>query len=212
MSNVFLDLATLKALNLCASTDQTRYYLAGVYVEIDDEAVTYCATNGHILAARQLRAEHEGADRLTGRFIIPSRVIKSIKFGPRVKSAEVVIERIGEKHFGMAGAAFEMIDGTFPDWRRIVPTEPMTNSRVQTSTIGAEHVEYDPKYLVAMESVGLTIGAGRGQVIPNGTAPALVQYAEDSDLLAVITPMRVSAPRATILPAWFRPHAAPATP
>jgi hypothetical protein len=35
-----INIATLKAVNLAASTEQTRYYLCGVYVEVTASTVT----------------------------------------------------------------------------------------------------------------------------------------------------------------------------
>ena len=74
-----INIATLKAVNLAASTEQTRYYLCGVYVEVTPTTVTYTATNGHILLSR--REDSAEPNTLTGAWIIPSDFIKAAKPG-----------------------------------------------------------------------------------------------------------------------------------
>ena len=49
--NVTINARALKAAAMCASSEETRYYLKGVFVETAAAGVTMTATDGHRLAA-----------------------------------------------------------------------------------------------------------------------------------------------------------------
>lgn len=115
---------TLKAVAIAASNDSGRVSLCGVLVECRATTVTYVATNGHrMLVVQEILPElEEGEERLIGDFIIPSEAIKSLKVSRREgerlsleapdSSAQTAI--LGDIHV-------TFIDGTFPDWRRVLP-------------------------------------------------------------------------------------------
>jgi hypothetical protein len=126
-----INLRTLKAVNLAASTEEVRYYLRGVYVECRADHVIYSATNGNVLlCARENLPELEvdAPARLVGNFIIPSESIKAIKLASRAdesrdKATFEVISH-GAAHGMLGDARVTFVDGTFPDWRRVVPGKP----------------------------------------------------------------------------------------
>jgi DNA polymerase-3 subunit beta len=114
------------------STEETRYYLNGLYVHTvmeDGEAKLRCvATDGHRLALAEMPAP-EGALGLPG-VIIPRKTIQEARrlledagetVDLQISAAKVRFE------FGRAALTSKVIDGAFPDYARVIPKD---NNRV----------------------------------------------------------------------------------
>ena len=85
---------------------------------------------------------------------------------------------------------FEVVDGTFPDWRRVLPAKI-------TGQIG----QFNAQYLADFQTVSRFMYAGSlVRISHNGTDPALVGFARD-DCFGVIMPARTGEPLKTA-PAW----------
>lgn len=199
-----VDIATLKAIALCASTEETRYYLAGVYVDIQPDHITYVATDGRRLAARRLNTDGEATeDYITGQFIIPSAVIKQLKVGKRETVSMATLQTEDEKTFDLNGILFKMVDGSFPDWRRVIPLEPLKAESID--------MQFNPVFLADFNKIGEMLGVGKARCVPNGAGPALMDWGNGEDtLIGVCMPIRFAAPREKILPSWFAMHKASA--
>lgn len=117
-----LDLAVLVAPCVhCISTDETRYYLAGVYLHAVDGRLVAVATDGH----RLMRNVGPAGDLNYG-VILPRKLV-----GLLPKSA-VTVELSQNKVRVTSGSTVitsKLIDGTFPDYVRVIPTG---NSNVLT--------------------------------------------------------------------------------
>ncbi|MFN7607727.1 MAG: DNA polymerase III subunit beta, partial [Ralstonia sp.] len=111
------------------STEETRYYLNGIYLHIAEEEdgpmLTAVATDGHRLARERLPAP-EGAGALPG-IIVPRKtvgeVLAALK-GVKDSKAAVTIEASSAKiRFILPGITLtsKLIDGTFPDYIRVIP-------------------------------------------------------------------------------------------
>lgn len=136
---VWFTQAQLKAVAPFMSSEQNRYYICGVYC---DPAGVMVATDGHKLgavkAAGVMNNEAQG-------YIIPASAVKqaaklkqargqAIFFsydGQALKAYQVQsgLEELANsgKLSGITGAdlmtiAAQAINGTFPDWRRVIPT------------------------------------------------------------------------------------------
>jgi hypothetical protein len=199
MKSVILSLSTLKAIALASSIEETRYYLNSVCIEVTENAVTYCATDGAVLAARQIAIEPSDLGGLTGTFIIPAHVIKGLKVARKAPDAIALSTEDG-KHFVLCGAYFEMVYGTFPDLRLVIPREPMA----RTTEHKGQHFDYPSSRREVFDKIAAYLDAGKASVIPNADAPALVHFERGQDLIGVIMPEKRSAPPSTILPSWFR--------
>jgi hypothetical protein len=90
----------LKAALLCASTEETRYYLKGVHLSTSGHMVT---TDGHRMFVARLN------DKPAADVIIPlADVQAALKLaGSRAQEIEVTPDRIGQ-------IAYTPVDGTFP--------------------------------------------------------------------------------------------------
>ena len=187
-----INIATLKAVNLAVSTEETRYYLKGVLVEVTEKTVTYTATNGHILLSR--REDCVEPNTLTGSWIISSDFIKSAKPGKHIDYADMTIVPGPNNSTMLAftGTITGMaapIDGTFPDYRRIIP-----------ATVDGKPGQYDGNYTGTFAKFAKALGLGYFTVHHNGDQPAPVTFDSHQGVYGIIMPLRQN--NSTETPAW----------
>lgn len=110
-----LDLATLVAPCVhCISTDETRYYLAGVYLHAVEGRWVAVATDGH-----RLMRNVGPAGALEYGVILPRKLVGLLPKG------DVTVELSQNKVRVTSGSTVitsKLIDGTFPDYVRVIPT------------------------------------------------------------------------------------------
>ncbi|WP_455478808.1 DNA polymerase III subunit beta [Bartonella sp. B10] len=108
------------------STDETRYYLNGVYFHVVEDGVLklrLVATDGHRLAQVDMEAPSE-IDGMPG-IIIPRKAVGELQrlLSEEVES-DVCIELSEVKiRFSVGSVVFtsKLIDGTFPEYQRVIP-------------------------------------------------------------------------------------------
>ncbi|PZU58972.1 MAG: DNA polymerase III subunit beta [Sphingobium sp.] len=104
----------------------TRYYLNGIYFHVSDEGspvLKAAATDGHRLA-RVTVPRPDGADGMPG-IIIPRKCIAELrKLLDEVEGSVQVSLSASKIRFGLGSAILtsKLIDGTFPDYSRVIPT------------------------------------------------------------------------------------------
>jgi DNA polymerase-3 subunit beta len=116
-----------------AASDDSRPVLAGVLVRLEGEQITMAAADGFRLAVRDAELAAPVPDRLD--IIVPARALRELAriLGDRTDAIEVTITpnraqlvvQSGETEFYS-----RLIDGTFPDFRQIVPREFATQIEV----------------------------------------------------------------------------------
>jgi len=122
-------IALIDSVAYAISTAETRYYLGGVFLETNAEPdrLRAVATNGHMLALRDV-ALPAGAAGVPA-VIIPrlacveiGRLCAGVEAGGAVKvslsTAKIRVET------GATALTSKLIDGTFPEYRRVIPTNP----------------------------------------------------------------------------------------
>jgi DNA polymerase III subunit beta len=109
------------------STEETRYYLNGIYLhamEVDGKSVLRAvATDGHRLARVETPAP-EGAMGMPG-VIVPRKAVSEIQKLLEDGESEVAVELSATKIRVAVGATVltsKLIDGTFPDYQRVIPS------------------------------------------------------------------------------------------
>jgi DNA polymerase III subunit beta len=108
------------------STEETRYYLNGIYLHVSDEAqpvLKAAATDGHRLA-RVTVPRPEGAAGMPG-VIIPRKCVAELRKLLDELDGTVQVSLSESKiRFGLGNAVLtsKLIDGTFPDYSRVIPT------------------------------------------------------------------------------------------
>ena len=107
------------------STEETRYYLNGIYLHgLDGKAATLraVATDGHRLAQVDLPAP-AGAAGMPG-VIVPRKTVGEVQRLIEDAEAEITVELSQTKiRFTLAEVVLtsKLIDGTFPDYARVIP-------------------------------------------------------------------------------------------
>ncbi|MBB4100226.1 DNA polymerase-3 subunit beta [Sphingomonas kyeonggiensis] len=108
------------------STEETRYYLNGIYLHVVDEATPVlraAATDGHRLA-RVTVARPDGADAMPG-VIIPRKCVGELRKLLDEVDGSIGVSLSNSKirfDLGQAILTSKLIDGTFPDYTRVIPT------------------------------------------------------------------------------------------
>lgn len=108
------------------STEETRYYLNGIFIHVSDETqpvLKAAATDGHRLA-RVTVPRPEGAAGMPD-VIIPRKCVAELrKLLDEVDGSVDVSLSESKIRFGLGNAILtsKLIDGTFPDYSRVIPT------------------------------------------------------------------------------------------
>ena len=131
-SHIFrIEAAQLKNLidktQFAISTEETRYYLNGIYlhaIEVGGRLkLRAVATDGHRLARAEMEAP-AGSEGLPG-IIIPRKTVGELQKLVDVPDTVVTVELSDTKirfTIGSVVLTSKLIDGTFPDYQRVIPT------------------------------------------------------------------------------------------
>src|ERR1700722_5400605 len=135
------------------STEETRYYLNGIYLHTVDVGgmlmLRAVATDGHRLARVETQAP-EGSAGIPG-VIVPRKAVNEAQKLLEDLSQDVTIEISTAKarfQFGDVVLTTKLIDGTFPDYARVIPTgndkllivdrDPFRNAVDRVATLSSE--------------------------------------------------------------------------
>lgn len=198
-----INLNALKTAALFVSPDELRYYLNGVLIEATPGQVVYASTDGHRLFARR-EGVNNGGDQWTGNIIIPTAICEALKFGKRDFEGDImpgVLSPAGEKDFlleapatGRQGVKFAPIDGTFPDWRKVVPSD-----------LSGEVAQFNGEYLASFHKAHKMLGGGgMVKIGHNGDGPAIVDFGPTMpDTFGVVMPFRSKKQSGIQVPTWI---------
>lgn len=184
MTTITVNADMLRAALLCASTEETRYYLKGVFV---DPAGKLVSTDGHRMFVGTIdlaASEHNPAPGSFTGWIICRDALKRALAGHKLPTIEISPTRTGD-------IACQPIDGTFPDWRRAVPSEI-------TGTVA----QFNPAYVADMGKIGVLLQGKPKRYSPsagltahihhNGESPAGVSFPGVDDAYGILMPIRGS--------------------
>ena len=105
------------------STEETRYYLMGIFLHLVDDQLRAAATDGHRLA-RVTVAKPDGADGMPD-VIVPRKAVAELyRLLEEVEGTVEVSLSATKVRFGLGSAVLtsKLIDGTFPAYNRVIPT------------------------------------------------------------------------------------------
>ena len=158
------------------STEETRYYLNGIYVHAaDNEGVSVLravATDGHRLARFEMPLP-EGALDMEG-VIIPRKAVGELRKLIDEAADTIRIELSSSKvkfTFDHVVLTSKLIDGTFPDYQRVIPEG---NDKV---------VEIDPRLFTSAIDRVSTISDGKSRAVKismNGKAMTISANSPDA--------------------------------
>ena len=116
----------ISQVEFAAATDESRPVLAGVLVRFEDQTMTIAAADGFRLAVRTGQLDAPVAERLD--VIVPARALRELSriIGDHTEPIRLAITqnrnqllvRVDETEF-----LSRLIDGTFPDFRQIIPRD-----------------------------------------------------------------------------------------
>ena len=111
------------------STEETRYYLNGIYLHATQSGETQVlravATDGHRLARVEIEPVPEGASGMPG-VIIPRKTIAELRKLIDEESGDIEIGLSDTRIQFKAGTVMltsKLIDGTFPEYERVIPKD-----------------------------------------------------------------------------------------
>jgi DNA polymerase-3 subunit beta len=200
MAYARINLNALKAVSLFASKEETRYYLQGVNIEFYPDCVIYAATDGHrLFVYRDALPDGDERNTLSGNVIIPLAHCAPFKATTRALASDPYATLEGEPFEARKGAAssfklawqgttieFKPIDGTFPDWRRVLPPRDVASLEAPPA-----EVCFNFDYLASFAKAGAIVDALKPALIPNGAdGPAWISFGPEAPCFGVIMPVR----------------------
>jgi DNA polymerase-3 subunit beta len=201
MIKITFDARTLKAALLCTSTDETRYYLKGVAVQLDGDKLFVAATDGHRLIAMQPeftigRDDTDAANRADfGSVIIPADIVKNLKLSKAVDDCTLTIDAgKGEIEYCGQSIRFGFVEGSFPNWRAVVP-----------QTITGELAQFNATYIGDLPKIAkvFDIRDPRIEIEHNGGSPAFVALGLPMPYIMLLMPFRGTRDPVE-LPSWVK--------
>ena len=196
---------TLKALTLIAAKDDRRYYLNGVCIDVAVTGATQAvavATDGHMLIAVPLLldADITMLGSAAGQYIIPRELIDGLKARKGAFATVKLDARSVTINVGGANITAPLIDGQFPDWRRVVPL-----------TVTGLASQIDADYLHAMKKAHKLLGGSYSPTVAHNGAETgdggAARVLLAADAIGVIMPLRADKP-VLYTPTWLERPAA----
>jgi DNA polymerase III subunit beta len=122
----------LEAVSFAIARDSTRFYLQGVFLALEGAELVAVATDGHRLA-RASAAAPEGLQDMPA-VILPRTFVDELARLAKAASLPIALAISRSRVSASTAAttvASKVIDGTFPDYRRVVPTGHPHRLRVE---------------------------------------------------------------------------------
>ena len=111
-----------------ASTEETRYYLNGIYLHTTEHegvpVLRAVATDGHRLARVEV-PRPAGAEDMPGGVIVPRKAVQELRklLEGEDGNVSVALSETGIRFvIGAMELRSKLIDGTYPDYERVIPT------------------------------------------------------------------------------------------
>lgn len=151
--NIFRDL--IKKTVFACSTDESRPVFTGALLEVNNSDVLMVATNTHRLAVKK-----EILDEFSGsiKIIIPAKILNELaKIMVSEVPSDVIVHCSNNKisfNFDNVYITSRLIEGNFPDYKRVIPPDFATNITLNTDD-----------FLSAVERVSLISRSGDYNII-----------------------------------------------
>ncbi|RED46230.1 DNA polymerase III subunit beta [Aestuariispira insulae] len=155
------------------STEETRYYLNGIYMHVNADAspavLRAVATDGHRLARVEIAAP-DGASGMPG-VIVPRKTVQELRKLIDETDSEIQVALSETKvrySFGNIILTSKLIDGTFPDYERVIPSN---NDKLMQADVKS--------FAEAVDRVS-TISTEKGRLIKISIAPGSMTLSASS--------------------------------
>ena len=164
------------------STEETRYYLNGIFLHVVDgpaPKLRAVATDGHRLAKFELDRP-EGADGMPD-VIVPRKCIAEIRKLLDEADGPVEVSLSATKVRFRIGAALltsKLIDGTFPDYSRVIPSANDRLLRIDCKSL-SQGVDRVAAIATSEKTRAVKLAMGRDKVTLSVTSPENGTAAEE---------------------------------
>ena len=173
------------------STEETRYYLNGIYFhDVAGKHLRAVATDGHRLAQSQLNLP-EGAAGMPG-IIVPRKTVLELVKLLEDDDGDVEVSISAQKIRFKAGKLVltsKLIDGTFPDYERVIPRN---NDKILEADTKQFSEAVDRVSTISFEksrAVKLALSAGKMSMVVNnpdsGSAEEEIHVTYDRDVMEI---------------------------
>jgi DNA polymerase III subunit beta len=176
------------------STEETRYYLNGIYLHATKSnevpVVRAVATDGHRLARVEMTAP-EGAAGMPG-IIVPRKTVLELRKLVEEGEDEVQVA-LGETKIrcaiGEAALTSKLIDGTFPDYDRVIP---VNNDKILDVECKEFADAVDRVSTISTErSRAVKLALDRGNLVVSATSPENGTAVEELEVRYQNTPIEI---------------------
>lgn len=164
------------------STEETRYYLNGIFLHVVDGAepkLRAVATDGHRLARIEFDRP-EGAGGMPD-IIVPRKCVAEIRKLLDEADGDVAVSLSASKirfKLGTATLTSKLIDGTFPDYSRVIPTANDKLLKIDVKSL-SEGVDRVAAIATTEKTRAVKIALGRDKVTLSVTSPENGTAAEE---------------------------------
>jgi len=113
----------LTATHYSSSTEESRYVLNGVLLSFKDDKLTVVATDGRRMALYE--QELEFPDQSTGDIVVPNKTVNELvkTLGTEGNIKIMAGDNQAAFAFGNMLITTKLIDGTFPNFRQVIPSQ-----------------------------------------------------------------------------------------
>jgi DNA polymerase-3 subunit beta len=122
-----------------AATEESRPVLTGVHVDLTPERLTFAAADGYRLSV--VSADLEAGPEQAFSIIIPARAMQELRriSGEEEEGVEMLVAPNRNQvffHMKDVDLVSQLVEGTFPDFRQIIPKSHNTRIVVNTADLG----------------------------------------------------------------------------
>jgi DNA polymerase-3 subunit beta len=179
------------------STEETRYYLNGIYfhaargrTEAGPAVLRAVATDGHRLARVEMPLP-EGAEGIPG-VIVPRKTVAEIRklIDEAADRIEVSLSETKIRFgFDSVVVTSKLIDGTFPDYERVIPTG---NDKVLEVDARVFASAVDRVATISTEkSRAVKLSLGQGSLVLSATSPEAGSATEELEVSYSSSPLEI---------------------
>jgi len=178
-----------------ASTEETRYYLNGIYLHTTEHegvpVLRAVATDGHRLARVEI-PRPAGAEHMPGGAIVPRKAVQELRKLLETAEAQVSVSlsETGIRFVvGSVELTSKLIDGTYPDYERVIPTGNDKRLEVESDALAEAVDRISTISSERTRAIKLAIDANRIQL--SASDPTYGKAMEEIDVRFDGAPMEI---------------------
>jgi DNA polymerase-3 subunit beta len=157
-----------------------RFYLNGLLLEINPESLNVVGTDGHRLAKTTTALDKKSITEQS--CIVPRKAIQELtrSLSDEKECKVSLVDNQASFSFSQVSLTTKLIDGTFPDYNRVIPAETTTNIMLDTKILKPALQRVS---ILANEKFrGVRIDIDNNKIIISSENPEQEQAFEDIDI------------------------------